>query len=94
MGKENERLCGYVVFERVSLIHLLTRITYTTHDSYPYQSLIRKNTTRIFDLQRSNTTGTPQWMAPECMLDDSFADLGPSIDVFSLAVVMWECLKH
>ena len=28
------------------------------------------------------------------MLDDSFADLGPSIDVFSLAVVMWECLKH
>ena len=32
-------------------------------------------------------------MAPECCLD-TYTDIGPSADIFSFAVVMWECLNH
>ena len=36
--------------------------------------------------------GTPQWMAPEYL--SSVTNVGPSADIFSFGVVMWECLSE
>ena len=67
-----------------------------------HRSLIRQEIS--LENQRSNTNsiinensrfalerryvGTPRWMAPEMM--DSRVSIGPSADVYSLGVVMWE----
>ena len=39
-------------------------------------------------MKRKGFVGTPRWMAPEMMKSE--VEIGPSVDIYSFGVVMWE----
>jgi len=47
---------------------------------------------RIADSTMTTGVGTPQWMAPECLL--GFDNYSHKSDVYSFGIILWEIITH